>query len=82
VPFAGFTALLPLRVRSVWSLGLAVSTGRAPLGLCPPQGLPAIRDATVRRRGSSHVLEPALAPSGLPKGPIACCTTESPSRKW
>jgi len=82
VPFAGFTALLPLRVRSVWSLRLTVSIGRAPLGLCPPQGLPAIRDATARHRRSSHVLEPALAPPGLPKGPIACCTAEYPSRKW
>jgi hypothetical protein len=42
VPWAGFTALLPLRVRSVQQAGLALATGRAPLGLCPLRGLPTV----------------------------------------
>jgi hypothetical protein len=82
VPFAGFTALLPLRVRSVRRSLLTPFAGRAPLGLSPLQGLPARCDATAHHRHSSRVLEPASAPPGYPDGPAACCTTESPSHRW
>jgi len=81
VPFAGFTAFFPLRVRTEWRLWLASSTGRAPLGISPRQGLPDPRDATARHRSSSHVLGPASAPPGFPNGPSACCTTECPSHR-
>jgi hypothetical protein len=54
MPWAGFTALLPLRVRSVRKVCLAPLTGRAPLGLCPLQGFP----LPLRCHGSSPLLLP------------------------
>jgi len=50
MPFTDFTALLPLRVRSVPPPRLAVAAGRAPLGLCPLQGLPSRSDVAARHR--------------------------------
>jgi hypothetical protein len=76
VPLADFTALLPLRVRSARPRVYAGAAGRAPLGLCPLQGLTARSDAVARHHRSSRVLELASAPRSYPRGPGACCTAE------